>query len=167
MPVTNPSRVEVLAGGVSRGWINRVNYSGVEVSVVGELATVRVATYSSQNKDVVQIKQGQIVAVHPSGTGIVRAGAIDNAKNGVGLAAADTDPTFSGDVQVGDVFEMSDWTNVVGVPTLLPLASYFLSTVLGQLTTTPPNVDGQVVQVIGRAVSTTQLKLEIEEPILL
>lgn len=50
---------------------------------------------------------------------------------------------------------------------LTPGAVYYLATVAGQITTTPPSGSGNVVQRVGRALSATELSFEPGEPITL
>lgn len=54
-----------------------------------------------------------------------------------------------------------------GLGGLLPDAIYYLSTVVGQITTTPPNVVGQSIVELGRAISSTELVIRIRRPVLL
>lgn len=107
------------------------------------------------------------VAVHSSGTGIVKANATDTSKPAVGLMTADTADTISGAVQTDGPFTLADWTAVIGSASLAAHTLYFLSTTGGLLTATPPSVGGNVVQRIGRAVSATTLAIEIGPTILL
>jgi hypothetical protein len=69
-------------------------------------------------------------------------------------------------IQYGGVLTIADWTVPAGSATLTPGATYFLSpTTAGLITPTPPNTTGQFVTVIGTAISTTALKIEIDSPI--
>ncbi len=62
----------------------------------------------------------------------------------------------------------SDWTEIAGVTSLTPGVSYYLSpTTAGHITSTAPTTVGQFVVSIGRAISTTELDIEIGPPILL
>lgn len=63
-------------------------------------------------------------------------------------------------VQVAGVVEYSSWT-------LTPNAVQYLSTTAGGLTETAPSATGEVVTVVGVAVSATELVLLIDPPILL
>lgn len=50
---------------------------------------------------------------------------------------------------------------------LTPGARYYLSTSAGQVTTTPPSSSGNVVQYVGRAISTTELSFEPDAGVVL
>lgn len=116
-----------------------------------------------ENQDSVTIQAGDIIAV-TTGGGLL-ASASNNTKNAIGVAktvAAVGDPF---DVVTDGVIDIADWTHVVGTALLTPNQAYWLSTTAGNLTTTPPNTDGQIVQYIGRGLSTTQLLVEIDSPI--
>jgi hypothetical protein len=139
----------------------------VDVAEQGPAGASAQEFFTAENKEAVQIKQGQIVATHSSGTGAVLASASNNSKQAVGLMLADTGPAASGSIQVGGTFEMSDWTNVTGGVTLAPKTIYYLDTSPGKLTPTPDETPGKIVQRVGRSVSTTKLKIEIAEAILL
>jgi len=123
--------------------------------------------FTDENKDGVTVDAGMAVAAHSSGTGFLRANATDNTKNAIGLLQTDTASLSSGPVQVDGPFTLSDWTAVTGSATLAALGVYFLDTVAGKLTATPPSSGGNVVQKIGRAISPTTLEIEVEVAILL
>jgi len=63
---------------------------------------------------------------------------------------------------------LADWTSVVGTPTLVIGAEYFLSaTTPGQITTVIPTAIGEYIVPIGRAINSTTLDIELTRPILL
>lgn len=125
-------------------------------------------SYSAENKEGAEIAAGMACAVHSSGVGVVKASAADNTKIAVGLIKTTTADTFAGDVQTEGLFTLTDWTAVIGAATLAAKATYFLSpTTPGMLTATPPTTTGQVVQIVGTAVSADTLDLTMETPILL
>ena len=123
--------------------------------------------YAAENKDAGALSAGQIVAVHSSGTGVVKADATTTATSAVGLARTATAPTVSGDIKVAGVFTLADWTAVVGAVSLTAPAFYYLATTPGQLTTAPPSAVGNIVQVVGVAVAPDTLDLRIDDYILL
>ena len=123
-------------------------------------------TFTAQNSTVSAILHGQAVALKNDGT-IQLANASNTLKPCAGLAAADIAPTVSGDVQTEGLFTLSDWTSVIGAVNLAPNSMYYLDVVSGQITTVAPTTPGQIVQVIGRAVSVLVLDLQIEDYILL
>lgn len=140
----------------------------VEVGVQGPAGpSAPSGSYTAENKEGISLSAGMPVAVHSSGVGVVRASAADNQKNAVGLALLGAAPAMAETVQVGGPVTLSDWTAVTGTATLQARAIYYLSTIPGMLTTTPPETPGQVVQQVGMALSATTLGVEIDEAILL
>ncbi len=121
--------------------------------------------FSAENEDVTTILRGQVVAIHP--TGIWRANASDDTRNAVGLMSENTAVGARNNVVTDEVFTMSDWSAVIGKQNLDPGEIYFLDTVSGRLTVTPPRIPGQVAQQVGRAISSIALDIECEEAILL
>jgi len=85
-----------------------------------------------------------------------------------GVAISNTAPTASCSYITEGQVERADWTDIAGVVSLTPGATYFLSaTATGKITTVAPTTGGQYVVRVGRAVSTTELDVEIELPVLL
>lgn len=123
--------------------------------------------FAAENKDIETIRRGQWVAVHSSGSGVTRADAGDDTHNAVGVMSEDTAVGATQNVVTDEVFTMSDWSSVTGSPALQGGARYFLDTVAGRMTITPPGVPGQVVQQLGRALDTQRFEIEIREAILL
>lgn len=121
--------------------------------------------FSAENQDTTTIFRGQVVAIHPEG--IWRANASDDSRNAVGLMSEDTPPGSRNNVVTDEVFTMEDWTSVIGKPNLDPGEIYFLDVVSGKMSITPPRIPGQVVQQVGRAISSIALDIECEEAILL
>lgn len=62
---------------------------------------------------------------------------------------------------------LTDWNAVTGTTLLTPGAVYYLDSTAGLLTSTPTSVIGEHVVAVARAASTTELDIEIAEPILL
>ena len=120
-----------------------------------------------ENADSGTIYEGQVVAVKSTGTGVVQANASDNTKHAFGIAKTQAAVGVALDIVTDGVLEIEDWTNTIGTANLTPNASYWLSTTAGRLTTTPPSTAGQIVQYVGRALSTTQLIIEIDPAVLL
>lgn len=74
----------------------------------------------------------------------------------------------SGEFATSGLLASADWTAVTGSTTLTAGSIYYLSaTTAGQLTTTAPSTVGQYVQVIGIAIDTTTMLINIKSPILL
>lgn len=123
--------------------------------------------FAAENKGTETGRRGQVVAIHPSGSGVHLASAADNSKNAVGLWSEDVIVGATQNVVSDEVFTMSDWSNVIGSAQLQGGHVYFLSAVPGRMTTMSPSVNGQVAQQVGRAISPTALELECREAILL
>lgn len=86
----------------------------------------------------------------------------------IGLAAEAVSAGGVGTYLTEGQVEQSDWTAVTGSATLVTGATYYLSTsVAGGLTTTPPSTDGDIVVRVGTALSTTEMDIEIAQPVLL
>lgn len=152
-------------------WDVKDTHGSLKTGLVGPAGTDGsdgAVTYSSENKEGGTILAGMVCAIHSSGTGVVKASAADNSKAAIGLIQETTANTFAGNVQTEGLFIQADWTDVIGAVTLAAKATYFLDpTTPGMLTVTPPTTPGQIVQIIGTAVSTDTLDLTMETPILL
>ena len=66
-------------------------------------------------------------------------------------------------VQTDGSLNLADWTSVIGAASLTPGSVYFLHTTDGQMSTTPPTGDGDVVVTMGVAVTTTKFDIEVNE----
>ena len=66
-------------------------------------------------------------------------------------------------VQTDGSVTIADWTSVIGATSLTPGSVYFLHTTDGQMSTTPPTGDGDVVVTMGVAVTTTKFDIEVNE----
>jgi hypothetical protein len=108
-------------------------------------------TFTSENKDVVPLALGQPVAVHPSGTGVVRASSTSPSLLTVGLVAMAIPVGLSGPVQASGPMTLPDWSAVTGTMSLAIGATYYLDAVLGQMAVGPPS--SGYVQIIGRPVA--------------
>lgn len=124
-------------------------------------------TFTAQNKDSITLIKGTPVATHSSGTGFIRTNASDNVHTCIGLLAEDIAAGVSGKVQIGGMVQLSDWSALIGFVSLSSKGIYFIGTSVGQLTTTPPSIAGQVIQQVGKAVAGDTLEISILYPILL
>jgi len=118
------------------------------------------------NKDSAALVAGQVVAAHPSGTGVQKAHAAPGYE-AVGLAKAPAAANAGVTVQLEGQFQLADWSAITGTTTLAARATYFLSPTSGQLTTTLPSGAGQIAQIVGVAVAPDTLDLRIGDSILL
>jgi hypothetical protein len=105
-----------------------------------------------------------LVTAHSSGTGFILANATPGfTKRCWGFAKDSIAPTFSGTILTEGLLTLSDWTAATGGVTLAPAAIYFLDTVDGKMTTTPPGAAGRIVQKVGRSVKPDTLEIEIDQ----
>lgn len=134
---------------------------------VNPSTTLAVANFGMQaeNKESASLPAGTIVAIHSSGSGIVRASAIDNTRPAVGIITTSRTASEVGIVQTDGTLELNDWTAITGTVSLATNASYYLSTTLGQLTTSIPQGAGRIVQAIGKAITPKTLNISIMIPI--
>lgn len=128
--------------------------------------------YSRTNNNAGAIVIGQAVYVDGAGTvDLAQADALSTSEvlglvADVSIAAA-----ASGGILTDGrlVATTTQWDAVTGqTGGLTPGAKYYLSAATaGMLTTTAPNVDGNVVAPVGKALSTTEMEINIEHTILL
>lgn len=125
-------------------------------------------SYTAENKSGVSVGIGVPVFTHTSGSGFSLAQATGTGNPCVGLTTTASGAGFAATIQTAGVVVATNWSAVTGTTLLSPRSRYFLSAaVAGGLTVTPPSVSGQSVQLVGVAVSTTELALEIMKPVLL
>lgn len=75
-------------------------------------------------------------------------------------AASANDATI---VQTDGSVTLGNWEAITNTISLTPGSTYFLHTVAGQMRTTPPTGDGEVVVTLGVAVDTQRFDIEINE----
>lgn len=122
--------------------------------------------FTAENKDLTQLYPGQPVGTHTSGTGIVRANASAvGQKAAIGIVAQGIQVSVSGLVQTEGIIEVADWTRATGSQYLTPGSDYYLSTTLGKITRTAPSGAGQILQLVGHALTQTKLDIRLEDPI--
>lgn len=63
--------------------------------------------------------------------------------------------------------EQADWTSVTGTALLTPGSIYYLSTAIGEMSVSPPDGEGEVVVMLGTAVTTTKFDVNVIERALL
>jgi hypothetical protein len=119
------------------------------------------------NKDTVTLPAGTPAAVHSSGSGWVRASADSGGGDAVGLITADCLPNAAGLVRPKGPQSLNDWSAVTGAVSLAARGRYYLSATSGLLTTTPPGLTGQRVQLVGRAVDQYTLLIEVIDSVTL
>ena len=130
----------------------------------------------SETGQIVQTAAATLIAgsaVYTSGNDAVNKGiatAVSTSKL-LGLATTPITSGASGTIQCNGVVALTtgQWDAVAGTTGgLTANADYNISpTTAGFLTATCPTTVGQTIVIVGRAVSTTEMRLEITEPILL
>lgn len=123
--------------------------------------------FTAENQDNVSFVPGNIVAVIANGTGVILANASNNNKNAIGIATTGVSVGNPEVVQTNSSISLSDWTLITGSASLSPNTIYYLSTVSGMLSTTPPVSIGNIVQQVGRAINTMTLEIIITQSIVL
>lgn len=125
------------------------------------------AIFEAENKEGATIRAGQLVAIHSSGVGVVKASAANIAKPAVGFARVTTPLLVAVPVQTSDILELADWTNSIGT-VFLTRGFYWADPITtGRMTQTAPTTLGQTVQPVGYAISPTQFDISIEQPLIL
>lgn len=112
--------------------------------------------------------EGMVLYVPSNGhVDLARADVVSTSR-AVGLADGDVSATGTGTYITEGQIEKTDWTSVIGTTLLTPGAVYFLSIDSdGEMTTTAPEVIGQTVLRLGRALTTQIFDIEISQPVLL
>jgi hypothetical protein len=123
------------------------------------------ATYQTTNRSGGSLAIGTVVATHAGGNGVVAANSTNDQLEAVGIATSVAANLATITIQTDGPLELADWSSVVGSTLLAAKSTYFLSTVSGQLTTTPPSSTGNTVQRVGYSVTPTILHISIEPPI--
>lgn len=125
------------------------------------------STYTAENKDSITLIKGTPVTQDGSGVGFIRASSSVNGSFCVGLVANNTAHLVSGPVQIDGVIELDDWTLIAGSISLIPKASYFLSSTPGKITSDPNSSPGLFLQKIGVSVDSQTLEILLGLTILL
>lgn len=119
--------------------------------------TYAIGNLIRENVDVVQIKAGQ--AVTAVSTGIELANPSANSTLAIGLALGNMSVGESGVIITTGQVELDDWTEVIGSTDLTVNANYFLDSVAGKLSTTPPT--NLINQIVGKSVTTKKLAITL------
>jgi len=125
--------------------------------------------FGATNNNGAAITVGQPVYVDGAGTVDLAIGdAIGTSKVAGLVIDASIAAATAGKIRHSGIVTSTDWTAVTGAAALTPGARYYLSKdTAGQLTTTAPTAVGEVVCAIGMALSTEDMLVEIERPVLL
>lgn len=122
-------------------------------------------TFTKINGEAFTIKAGQPVRLSGS-TNCVLSIADSLSHATCGLAYADAATGTSVRIIMLGVLKVADWTTPSGGSATLTVGSeYFLSQgASGVITTVPPDSTSQICQYVGLATSTTELFIQIEQP---
>lgn len=132
----------------------------------GDAIQEAVIGFSGTNQTGVGIVKGSPVYKNATTDRIELADATDNTKQCVGFASELIADTASGVIQTNDTINLADWTTILGSATLTPGTVYFLDSTAGQIVADVSTfVAGNVVQKVGVAVSTTDLLIQLGDPI--
>lgn len=126
-----------------------------------------VSLFSATNKSGVTLLAGTVAASHSSGVGVVGASAQNDTKPAIGIVTANAADLAAASIQTSGPLTLANWSNSTGSATLSANATYWLSTTTGLLTTTPPTTPGNTIQIVGRAVSTDTMIVDIQPHITL
>ena len=81
----------------------------------------------------------------------------------IGLALADTAAQFAAPYLTAGQLHLADWTAITGYAVLMPGATYFLDPVTpGAMTGMAPTTIGQCVVIIGHALDTLTMNIDIQ-----
>ncbi len=119
--------------------------------------TYAVGNLIRENVDAVQIKAGQ--AVTAVTLGVELANPSSDTTLAIGLAIGNMNVGEPGVIITTGQIELDDWTDVTGSADLTVNANYFLDSVAGKLSTTPPT--NLINQIVGRAVTTKILAITL------
>lgn len=127
----------------------------------GESTPVELISFES-------ITEGQAIRVRPN-TGKASPAQADASSTSDVFGFATNSVGADATVEITrDRVTLPNWSALAGTTLLTPGVTYFLSTSTpGGIQTTPPTTAGQVVCVVGEAISTTTLAVQIGIPILL
>jgi len=123
----------------------------------GSMAT----TFTATNIDVVTLFKGAIV--HLDQTGVLLARNDQANKDAIGINTASCAVGGTATIVTEGALRLTDWTDVIGAALLTVGTKYYLDATPGKLTSTPPSSGW--LQLVGTAITTTDLDLEIERAI--
>lgn len=177
MPVVDPKSVTPYvqqSGRVTPGHVTQFVTTGVISDSGVPVSQLHTTTSNPNLITVTNVDSGTLIIGEPVyvfSANSVKAAQANGLTSGsvVGLANAAIAMNASGQVVTAGNLSLTtaQWTALTG-GALSPGSLYFLDpATAGRLTTTPPSTPGQVIALIGRAVSTTLMVLAIEPPVLL
>jgi len=134
--------------------------------IIGNTASAYGNTFMAMNASGVTVITGQPLSQNNSGNECIIASADSIDTRCYGLALNQMNPGDVDRVAFAGPVLRTDWTDIVGTVFLLAGARYFLSTIPGKLTNIPVNSSGKLLQLVGKALSGTELLITIGEPIL-
>lgn len=127
--------------------------------------------FTATNNNANPIVSGMAVCIDGDGTvDLAQADAIGTSDVVALVVDASIANAAEGQMRHSGTLSVADWSGILegASATLTPGSRYYLSpTTAGKLTATAPTTTGQSVVLIGKAVSTDTLLIEIDQPILL
>ncbi len=124
--------------------------------------------FVAENTDLPTMPAGAAVTIDALGIGVVLAVANAPNRTAIALSQSQVLTAEEGEMQTAGLLQLSDWTHVAGTQHLIPKARYFLDPVRpGLLTTVPPTLAGQVLQLVGQALLSDTMNLLFNTPIIL
>lgn len=171
---TTFTRGDILAGDVSNG-LTRLSLgtSGYVLTSNGTDATWAVASTATETSALTNDEAGALIvgnAVYPDAAAGVKKAKADSSTTSkvIGLSLTATSAAGSATIQTSGTVTLTtgQWDAVAGTTGGLTFGtSYYLSAATaGLLTSTAPNTTGQELMLIGVALSTTALKLQLDGP---
>lgn len=123
--------------------------------------------FPAQNKEAFTINAGQPVKIHSSGSGVVLAQADVYGNRCEGLAAASITAGSTGYIITHGVITISNWSVPTGgSATLTAGTQWFLAAgSAGLIATSPPTGASNIIQYVGRQVTSTSLLIQVARPI--
>lgn len=100
-------------------------------------------------------------------SGVELADALDIENQTIGLSQGLTPSGQEVFIKTFGIIESENWSNVIGTTNLTVGVDYFLSSTAGELTANPTDSSGGIFQYVGKAVTTTELLVNIARPIIL
>lgn len=119
------------------------------------------STFETINKVGLTLVDGQAVATHSTGAGVVLANSSNASLVCIGLVETGGANLASCTIQTEGPFELADWTPIIGSTSLAAKTVYYLDVTSGKLTATAPSTVGQIVQRIGVAIDAQTLNIQI------
>lgn len=123
-------------------------------------------SFIKTNSEAFSLHPGQPIKLSGS-SGVELADASDIANQTIGVSEKLTASGEEVFIKTFGLVETEDWTDVIGTTNLTVGVDYFLSSTAGKLTSNPTDSTGRIFQYVGKAVTATELLINIARPIIL